>query len=102
MCLGSVVYHFGTAMINIFGCGVNERDVIFKRHSPLIPPHTFSENATTPAVAAQPGALWLRHRQFHKCGCWREVGGGSGFRCGQLSIYTDNGILQASDLTRLE
>lgn len=92
MCLASVVYHF------IYGYGVNERDVIFRRYSPLILPQTFSENATTPAVAAHPVALWLRHRQFHKCGCWREAGGGSAFRCGQLSIYTDNDILQGLGL----
>lgn len=57
-------------------------------------------NANTPAVAAHPVALWLRCQHFGECGCWREVGG-SMLRCRQLSIYTDNDILQGWGLDLL-
>lgn len=47
----------------------------------------------TPAVVAHPVVLRLKYHQFHEHGCRRE-GGGRTFRCGQLSIYTDNDSLQ--------
>lgn len=48
-------------------------------------------------MAAHPVVLWLRCHHFGECGCWREVGG-STLRCRQLSIYTDNDILQGLGL----